>query len=131
MNNITAIKIKHQDAFKLMEYRCINCGCSEIIWNSNNSASPHSVNCQVCDGSSHHIDFYKDQFRPDFKPSKGMRYFAYFTKDRAEEVARKKIATFVGTEFEVTKGTDAYKRTFDILVYALLNKSVSMDIITA
>ena len=89
--HFAGIKINNNDAFKIMEYRCDKCNASEFIWNSRNNVSPFTVRCRICDGSASHVNWSRDQFRPDFKPSKGMRYFADFTIERAHEVAEQFI----------------------------------------
>ena len=134
------ILLNNNDAFKIMEYRCDKCGASEFIWNSRNNVSPFTVGCQTCEGGTMmHVNFRGDQFRPGFKPAKGMRYFCDFTKERALEVAKKHVAAFLSfaeknpkmySEMieKCTPGTDKYEEHILELCTNYMTGACSMDL---
>lgn len=124
-------KFKHNDSFLLMEYACRKCGKSEKIWNGRDAVSPFSVCCSACDGTMSHVNWHSDVRLPDFAPPKGSRYFADFTKERAEELAKKRIAAFKGTEFEVSPESEEYQEIYKSLCKSFLTESGSMDVLTA
>lgn len=127
---------KHQDSYRLMWYECEVCGRRERVWNSRDAVSPFSIPCTTlaCNentmGAMVHVDWNRDQVMPNYDPPPGSRYFADFTRERAMEVATKRIASFDGTEFEIPHGTDDYHRMFARLVKEMLEEECNMDLLT-
>lgn len=129
----TKKKYNNPDAFKLMWYRCGECGMRERIWNGRNNVSPFGTGCSVqgCKGSATHIDWHLDVTVPLYQPPPGSRYFADFTRKRAEEVAAQMIKLYKGTEYEVEVGTKEYNDLYWENVHRLMNGDCSMDILIA
>lgn len=133
------LQITNRDAFRLMEYRCNTCNRSEFIWNGRNGVSPFGVSCRSCGNSATHIHFERDQFRPDFIPSKGMRYFTDFTKERALEVAKQKIEqikkyrTLHGMSWDAKLIGDSieYQEYLLEIITELMQGDCSMDLVEA
>lgn len=86
-------KYNHKEAFSLMHYRCEKCGRIEQLWNSRDGVTPFVITC-ICGGESVHIMWSMDRCVPDYKPEVGQRIFISMTKERAEEIARKRIEYF-------------------------------------
>lgn len=84
---------KHAEAFRLMNYRCQECGHHEVLWNSRDGVTPFSIPCSKCNDpmSMVHVDWNLDRFAPmhHMSLSHGQRYFADMTKARARELANK------------------------------------------
>lgn len=59
----------YPDAFRVMTYRCEQCGEKIKVWNSRNGVTPFCVTCVSCRsfGSMIHIDWNHD-YRADVKP---------------------------------------------------------------
>lgn len=89
--------VNHAEAFKLMNYRCEDCGRHEVLWNSRDGVTPFYIDCPGCgDGvSMRHVDWHLDRYAPLFIPSKGQRYFADMTRERAREHANRNADMFV------------------------------------
>lgn len=125
-------EFKHHDAFMLMDYGCDKCGKVEAIWNGRNNVSPFGTSCstQNCKGSMIHINWRHDVRVPDYKPPPGSRYFADFTRKRAEEKAAQIIKLYKGTPYEIEPGTQEYNDFYWEQVHQLMNGDCSMDILT-
>lgn len=91
------------EAYKLMTYQCEKCGVEEIIWNSRDGVTPFMVRCNNldCDGSMKHINWQADEFAPDYLPLKGQRVFITLPKELRVPVARRRVAGFDGTDYEL------------------------------
>lgn len=126
-------EFKHHDAFMLMEYGCNKCAKVEKIWNGRNNVSPFGTSCsdKTCKGSMTHINWRHDVQLPLYQPPPGSRYFADFTRERAEEVAARMIKLYKGTEHELEVGTKEYNDLYWEHVHRLMNGDCSMDILTA
>lgn len=83
--------MKHAEAYKLMNYRCEDCGRHEVLWNSRDGVTPFSIDCPDCgDGMSmSHVDWNLDRFMPFLRLAKGQRYFTDMTRERAREHANR------------------------------------------
>lgn len=81
--------MRHAEAYKLMNYRCRECGHHEILWNSRDGVTPFCIPCSKCNDpmGMTHVDWNSDRFSPWFSPTKGQRYFADMTRMRARELA--------------------------------------------
>lgn len=87
-------KYNHKEAFCLMIYRCENCGEFEQLWNSRDGVTPFIIGCKYCGGEAVHVMWHYDECVPDYIPESGQRIFIDMTKERAEEIARKRIEHF-------------------------------------
>ncbi len=74
---------KHKEAFCLMQYECVECGTTEVIWNSRDAISPFMIDCQVCTGNAKHVRWNEDKCVPSYKPPPRSRIFTDLTFDRA------------------------------------------------
>lgn len=83
---------KHQEAYKLMNYRC-KCGLHEMIWNSRDGVTPFTVPCPDCKDPMGmvHVDWMEDKFLPIYVPKKGDRFFVSMTKEKAREYAVRNV----------------------------------------
>ncbi len=128
---VEAERFRCRDAFQLMEYTCQGCGKIEMIWNGRNNVSPFCIPCSSCHDDMTHSSWYKDVRIVDYKPIKGQRYFADFTKERAKEYAIARINVFKGTEYETKEGTPKYDELYLELIDSALHGDCMMDIKTA
>lgn len=107
---------KHSEAYKLMNYQCQECGHHEVLWNSRDGVTPFSINCSKCNdpSGSVHIDWHSDRFSPFFRPTKGQRYFADMTRERARELANRNADILVSRgDIEQTERNRCADRMFD------------------
>lgn len=83
----------HVEAFCLMHYAC-RCGHHEVIWNSRDGVTPFSAPCPSCgDGMGMtHVAFNADVYAPGHQPHHGQRIWVDMTWNRAEEIAKARIA---------------------------------------
>jgi hypothetical protein len=119
--------IKNADAFKLMDYYCNMCRKLERVWNGRNAASPFSIPC-TCSGTMQHANWHDDIRVINYPVPKGQRYFADFTRQRAEEIAKRYIDRFQKTEYALPEHEveDAlYQKIHD-----LMHDECSMDLLT-
>ena len=84
----------HVEAFCLMTYRCKDCGKTEWLWNSRDGVTPFIIGCRYCGGEEQHADWHRDVRVPNYDPKPGERIFVDMTRERAEEIARKRIEYF-------------------------------------
>lgn len=91
----------HREAFALMWYGCETCAHRERIWNSRDGVTPFGIGCPSCGYTLHHVAWGLDEASPSHKLFKGQRYFRDGTPDEAEAIMRKRIASMIGTEYEV------------------------------
>ena len=119
--------IKNNDAYKLMDYRCEICKKVERIWNGRNAVSPFGIHC-TCGSTMYHINWYQDIRNKYYVPAKGQRYFADFTKERAEILAKKWIERLDGTEWEIWP--ERYDEVLINKIHELLHDECAMDILT-
>lgn len=120
--------IKNNDAYQLMDYACNLCKKVERIWNGRNAVSPFGVKCNSCGGTMTHINWHNDVRNKNYVPAKGQRYFVDFTRERAEEVARKWTESFQKTEYAFPPEEvedKIYKK-----IHELMNSECSMDLVT-
>lgn len=87
-------KYNHKEAFCLMYYKCEKCNKIEKLWNSRDGVTPFVIRCRHCDGEAVHVMWQLDRFMPDYIPILGQRVFIDITKERAEEIAKKRIEHF-------------------------------------
>lgn len=124
-------ELKCHDSFMLMNYYCEACGTVEKIWNSRDGVTPFMIDCAKCGEHMQHVNWNQDQRIPDYKPPKGSRYFAELTRDRAAELAKKRVDAFAGSEYELKPGTPEYTEMVESLTADFLGDCCSMDILTA
>jgi hypothetical protein len=103
----------HAEAFCLMWYACsgkvdykaprapgarlprsAGCGHRELYWNSRDGVTPFGTSCPSCGGDLQHTDFNLDRYAPQHKPHHGQRVWVDMTRERAESIARARIALF-------------------------------------
>lgn len=84
-------KYNHKEAFCLMLYKCEKCGKVEQLWNSRDGVTPFIINCIDCGGEAIHIEWNSDRCVPDYRPYPGQRIFVNMTREKAEEIAKKRI----------------------------------------
>ena len=87
-------EFNHKEAYCLMYYRCEKCGELERLWNSRDGVTPFVIGCRYCGGEAVHIMWQYDRCVPDYKPKPAERIFIDMTKERAEEIAKKRIEHF-------------------------------------
>lgn len=97
------INYNHKEAYCLMHYRCERCGKHELVWNSRDGVTPFSVGCNQdgCKGLMYHVNWHLDLCTPNYKLTKGQRYFKDMTVDDQKEAARRIISRAKGTEYEI------------------------------
>lgn len=101
-------KYDHVEAFCLMQYECQDCKTLETLWNSRDGVTPFIIQCKLCDGEMHHVNFADDRCEPDLFPSKGMRVFIDLPEHFREVFKRR----FISTNWENPPGArmkDRYK----------------------
>jgi hypothetical protein len=82
-----------------MYYENEETGLGILVSNPRDSVSPF---CCVLEGKEYRHQWWGlDRFLPGFKPLPGMYFFRDVTPEEAQEYAERRIAQFVGTEFEV------------------------------
>lgn len=65
---------RHHEAFCLMQYQDEVTGEIEILWNSRDGVTPFIIGSRA-GNSAQHVNWKKDECRPDFVPTPGMRIF--------------------------------------------------------
>ena len=70
----TATHFKHAEAFCLMKYRSEDGTEEEILWNSRDGVTPFMLRSKS-GKMMLHVDWKQDEYRPDFKPKPGDRYY--------------------------------------------------------
>lgn len=89
------IPYNHREAFCLMWYAC-PCGHRERIWNSRDGVTPFGTLCPSCERPTlQHVEFGRDECVPHHKPAIGQRTWVSMTRERAEALARRRIASAV------------------------------------
>lgn len=63
------------EAFMLMTYACQDCGYSERIWNSRNGVTPFYLACPKCAGWEKHVNWFDNDYQPEYQPMPGQRIF--------------------------------------------------------
>jgi len=119
--------IKNSDAYKLMDYRCEICKKVERIWNGRNAVSPFGIHC-TCGGTMYHENWHGDIRNKNYVPVKGQRYFADFTKERAEKAANRLIKQIQESGHPFPENA-----VEDILfekIHELMHGECSMDLLT-
>jgi hypothetical protein len=110
----------HGEAFCLMWYACSGkpdyeatrapgarlarspeCGHRERYWNSRDGVTPFGTRCPSCGGQLVHTDWPLDLYAPDHKPHHGQRVWIDMTRERAELIARERVALFRSQGHEV------------------------------
>lgn len=81
----------HNEALKLMTYRCEGCGHQETIWNSRDGVTPFGCNCPSCTGIMRHINWQRDVYAPNHVLRNGQGFWDDGTPDEAEAIMRKRI----------------------------------------
>lgn len=107
-------KYNHAEAFCVMSYECEECGHVERIWNSRDGITPFVVCCRLCDGSSIHVRWNRDNCIPDYEPDQGERIFVDFTEERAKKIAMEIIENYKGTKFEIPE--EDYQKFIDSFI---------------
>jgi hypothetical protein len=83
----------HPEAFCLMRYQTKDGLLTEVLWNSRDGVTPFGI--RSTDGREMlHVDWHRDRFVPDYKPTPGQRIFVTLSKERATELARERVATW-------------------------------------
>jgi hypothetical protein len=124
------VEIKNNDAYKIMYYQCENEMCKRLerIWNSRNAVSPFTVGCPICGSTMSHVFWNEDVFNQNYVPLKGQRYFADYTRERAEKVAKAYIDRFQKTEYALPEVE--VENAFYQKMHELMHGGCSMDILT-
>lgn len=78
----------HGEAFMVMTYRADDGSEEERIWNSRDGVTPFMITLRSGKQASH-VDWYRDEYRPDYVPAPGSRMFVDMTEERARELARR------------------------------------------
>ena len=76
----TATRFNHAEAFCLMKYRSDDGTEEEVIWNSRDGVTPFVVPSKSGKPMTH-VDWKLDEYRPNFKPQPGDRYFVDATRE--------------------------------------------------
>ena len=92
----TTSKYNHAEAFCLMLYTCETCGFMEVLWNSRDGVTPFIIGCRYCRGEALHKEMNLDRCIPEYNPFRGQRIFVDITKEKAEEIADKRIKNVRG-----------------------------------
>lgn len=82
----------HKEAFCLMKYRDAH-GNEEIIWNSRDGVTPFIVRNKQ-GNEAQHVDWNRDVFAPNHTPAIGDRIFVDLTRERAREIALRRVETW-------------------------------------
>lgn len=104
-------RYKHAEAFALMRYHCEACGAIETLWNSRDGVTPFGIDCRTpdCVETMKHVHWQLDWCAPHYQPGPAMRVFANITRERAAEVARTRVLSAIGTEYEIPEeGREAF-----------------------
>ena len=88
----------HKEAFYLMDYQCVKCGTSEILWNSRDGVTPFGIKCLKCNKDMLHTNWERDSCNPDFKAPLGSRIFIDLTPEKHREYITKRAKTFWDNE---------------------------------
>lgn len=91
----------HVEAYKLMKYRCNQCGFHEVIWNSRDGVTPFITRCPKCGGEEQHVEWQRDKLAMEHIPHKGQRVFIDLPTSLKYPLALRRIQSFVGTPYEV------------------------------
>lgn len=95
---------QHKEAYCLMWYAC-PCGHRERFWNSRDGVTPFGTFCPSCDQPSlHHVEWQRDERAPNHKPFHGQRVWVDMTRERAEQLAHKRIEQGRAAGLEVREG---------------------------
>jgi len=78
-------KIKQAEGLCLMYYQCKKCGVRERLWNSRPRVTPFGISCAACKGHMLHVDWNRDEYAPNHRPSIGERIFIDWSKEAAEK----------------------------------------------
>lgn len=96
----------HEEAYMIMEYECCSCGVEELIWNSRDGVTSFTIRCRHCDnGLARHIYWLGDVYNPHYKPRPGERIFVDLTKEKAEDLAVKRVAAVNAQYHDLTVQT--------------------------
>ncbi len=120
-------KYNHKEAFCLMNYRCEKCGKLETLWNSRDGVTPFIIGCKYCGGESRHVAFHLDICSPIYKPKPGQRIFVDMTKEKAKEIAKKRIEMF--NDHPVAKERDP-EELLESLTKSIWHNGEAPDIVT-
>ena len=102
----------HVEAFHLMWYAC-PCGHRERYWNSRDGVTPFGTLCPSCgEPDMQHVDWGRDVYAPDHKPTVGQRVWTTMTRERAESIARLRLQ-----QVEVSVDSDRLKRVADSIFH--------------
>lgn len=93
--------MKHAEAFKIMTYTCKSCSFPERIWNSRDGVTPFAVGCLYCGEDALHSEWKRDEFRPDYDPQVGDRYFRDGIPEEARAIMRSRLERGRGTPYEI------------------------------
>ena len=95
---------QHGEAFHRMLYRCEDrggCGFEEWIWNSRDGVTPFCIDCRRCGKDANHVEWTRDEYRPDYTPQPGERFFRDGTPEEARAIFRRRLEQGKGTPYEV------------------------------
>ncbi len=84
----------HAEAFCLMRYQNLRTGEVEVLWNSRDGVTPFCIPSRDGKDEMRHIDFKRDRFAPDHKPTPGQRVFVSITRERATEIAKARVELY-------------------------------------
>lgn len=83
---------KHPEAFCLMRYRNERTNEIEVLWNSRDGVTPFTISSPDNTATMVHVDWSRDERRPDHVPAPGQRVFVTITIERARASAWNRLA---------------------------------------
>lgn len=106
----------HAEAFCLMWYAC-DCGHRERFWNSRDGVTPFCTLCPSCGKPDlKHVDWRRDSYAPDMKPTIGQRMWVSMTQERAREIAGRRLGAAIDsgrmTQEEASARVDSLAASF-------------------
>lgn len=103
---------KHAEAFCHMSY-ATKTGKVYGIFNTRDGVTP--FNYVIAGEEVQHINWKSDRREVDYKPKVGDLIWRDKTEDEAKVEAEKRIEAFIGSPYEVKKGSEKYESIFKTL----------------
>lgn len=95
-------KHDYSEAFMLMTYQSDDGTIKELIWNSRDGITPFCVDTRDGQQMMQHVEWRRDEYRPDYKPPSGSRIFVNLTIERAKEKRRHYVEKRWGARMAAT-----------------------------
>ncbi|MFL1405420.1 hypothetical protein ACJO2E_08765 [Marinobacter sp. M1N3S26] len=99
---------KHQEAYRLMLYKCGGCGHINQAWNSRDGVTPFAMGCSRadCHGLSTHV-MGRDEPRTKRLPTEATLVFVSVTKEDARHLAAARVREVTKSGWKVDPETEA------------------------